>query len=101
MPIGTVEQIEKHLRQNKELGKNKKETEQIKLLLKEIIKAKEKSIEYKKCLLELMDMIIINRMNMIEEIGLIEGYYRKVSVSNNVSELIAYFEGCQNGKKEN
>lgn len=56
----------------KEIKQVKKDRKTIESLIKQAIEAKKKSIESKERLLELMDMIVINRINMIEEIQFIE-----------------------------
>ncbi|KAI5191079.1 hypothetical protein NEMIN01_1348 [Nematocida minor] len=57
------------LEEIKQVCKDRKE---FAALVKQAIEIKEKSIESKEKLLELMDMLIINRVNMVEEIQFIE-----------------------------
>lgn len=63
----------------KQVRKEKKEIED---LIKQAIETKKKSIESKERLLELMDMIIINRVNMVEEIQFVE---KRQEISKTVS----------------
>lgn len=84
------------LEQLKRACKNKKE---IAALIKQAAAAKQKSIESKEKLLNIMDMLIINRINMVEEMQFIENRSRIVPAFCNpdsVSSINArLFSGSQ------